>query len=170
MGRDKFRKGINPMALRGSQTIDGQSMIEASEIRDRIDWLEDLVNPECGKCQGYGENMEGWTVDKPNSGACDVCNGSGKRAPTDEDCSEAERAEYEALVRLRKDCERFESDYVLISEDYFEAYAQGLAEELTDVDFSKWPLTCVDWSKASEELKHDYSAVECMGTTYYVRD
>jgi hypothetical protein len=34
---------------------------------------------------------------------------------------------------------------------------------------ASWPLYCIDWKQAARDLQMDYSAVEFMGQTYYVR-
>lgn len=58
----------------------------------------------------------------------------------------------------------------LISDSYFETYAQELAEDcgmMTGGD--KWPYTCIDWDKAADELKQDYSSIDFDGETYWIR-
>jgi uncharacterized protein with von Willebrand factor type A (vWA) domain len=58
----------------------------------------------------------------------------------------------------------------LIHEDYFEEHARELAEELGAIDpDASWPLNCIDWEYAAEQLKHDYTIVEFDGDTFYVR-
>lgn len=60
----------------------------------------------------------------------------------------------------------------LIPEDDFEEYARDLADELGYMDnkaASSWPFTCIDWEKAAEELKQDYSQADYQGTTYLFR-
>lgn len=32
-----------------------------------------------------------------------------------------------------------------------------------------WPLTCIDWVQAAEELQQDYMSYEFDGYTYWVR-
>ena len=31
---------------------------------------------------------------------------------------------------------------------------------------AKWPYTCVDWERAADELRQDYSSTEFDGKTY----
>ena len=60
----------------------------------------------------------------------------------------------------------------LIADDYFEDYAQELAEETTPGCRNgavEWPFSCIDWEKAARELKQDYSMVEFDGETYWYR-
>jgi translation elongation factor EF-Tu-like GTPase len=58
----------------------------------------------------------------------------------------------------------------MIREDYFEEYAQQLAEDIGAIDANaSWPLSSIDWTAAAEALQQDYSTVEFLGHTYYVR-
>jgi DNA repair exonuclease SbcCD ATPase subunit len=56
----------------------------------------------------------------------------------------------------------------LIPEDDFTEYAQDLAEDCYNLP-DHWPFTCIDWGRAAEELKQDYSTVDYQGTTYLFR-
>ena len=58
----------------------------------------------------------------------------------------------------------------LVRESYFTRYAQEIAEDCGMVkDNAQWPYTCIDWEWAARELKHDYTAIDYDGVTYYVR-
>ena len=59
----------------------------------------------------------------------------------------------------------------MIRDSYFEKYAEVLADDLGMYDPHKlrWPLTCIDWEKAAEELKQDYTSVDFDGVEYWVR-
>ena len=58
----------------------------------------------------------------------------------------------------------------LIREDYFQEYAQQLAEDIGAISGQeRWPLTCIDWEQAARELQVDYSAVTFGEHTYYIR-
>lgn len=58
----------------------------------------------------------------------------------------------------------------LIREDKMEDYARETAEDcgMIPKDLG-WPCTCIDWDKATEEFKMDYTMTEIGGTTYYFR-
>lgn len=57
-----------------------------------------------------------------------------------------------------------------IREDYFEEYAQQLAEDIGAIDpNASWPLTYIDWEAAARALQMDYTSVEFLGNTYFVR-
>lgn len=59
----------------------------------------------------------------------------------------------------------------LIHEDHFEEHAREIAGDLygKEVREAKWPFYCIDWTKAAEELKVDYTGADFDGVTYYFR-
>ena len=58
----------------------------------------------------------------------------------------------------------------LIADSYFQEYAQDLAEECGMVDTNaRWPMTCIDWEQAAEELQMDYSNILICDYTYWYR-
>lgn len=76
------------------------------------------------------------------------------------------------LTTLRNDCGSSEWTYGLglINDDYFEQYAQELAEDIGAIDRNaSWPLYHIDWAAAAESLKVDYSSVEFEGSTFWYR-
>ena len=84
-----------------------------------------------------------------------------------------ERAELAALKSFADDVESYcnmRDGEALIRDDHFVKYAQELAEDtgMISRDVS-WPYTCIDWDKAADELKHDYSSAEWDGVTYWFR-
>ena len=85
-----------------------------------------------------------------------------------------EGQELTKLKAFAEEAESSSSDWsygaTLIHEDYFEDYARDLAAE-GDYDMKNelWPYTCIDWEKAAEELKQDYTSVDFGGETYWVR-
>lgn len=82
--------------------------------------------------------------------------------------------ELEALRALNEKGEDATVDWrygvTLIHEDYFEQYAEELAEDIALINRNAlWPLNHIDWKAAAEELKIDYTTVDFDGETYYVR-
>jgi len=58
----------------------------------------------------------------------------------------------------------------LIQRSHFKDYAQELAEEIGALDKEdKWPLNCLDWDRAAEELEEDYMEVDFGGVEYLIR-
>ena len=59
----------------------------------------------------------------------------------------------------------------LIRRREFKNYAQELAEDVGAVDENaKWPMNCIDWDQAANELEDDYSSVDFDGEEYLMRD
>lgn len=58
----------------------------------------------------------------------------------------------------------------LIRDGYFRDYAEQLADDIGAIDSSaSWPLNCIDWKRAAEELKVDYFSVDYDGVEYWIR-
>ena len=82
--------------------------------------------------------------------------------------------ELAALTTLADEAEDYAADWkhgeTLIRDSYFEKYAQELAEDIGAIDRNaSWPLGCIDWEKAAEELQIDYTSVDYDGVTYWIR-
>lgn len=76
----------------------------------------------------------------------------------------------DAIDDLAHEVGEWEDGATLIREDAFTGYAQELAADIGAIDDSHgWPLTYVDWERAADALKIDYTAVEFLGHTYYAR-
>lgn len=58
----------------------------------------------------------------------------------------------------------------LIADTYFVRFAEELAGDMGAVDPNgEWPLNCIDWERAANELQVDYTSVEIDGQTYWYR-
>lgn len=62
-----------------------------------------------------------------------------------------------------------QNESTLIAEDSFVQYAQELADDLGRV-VVEWPLYCIDWERAADDLKQDYAEVTFEGDTYLIRN
>jgi hypothetical protein len=88
--------------------------------------------------------------------------------------NDSEGEELKALKGLAEEAEGY-GDWAygeaLIRDSYFAEYAEQLAEDIGDYNSRevRWPYTCIDWGKAAEELKRDYTSVEFDGVTYWMR-
>lgn len=94
----------------------------------------------------------------------------------DEDNAEELRELAELIEELRGaggGDHQWEGDWFpseLIAEDDFEEYAEELADSIGAVPSNAaWPLTCIDWKEAAEQLAQDYSSVDYQGKSYYWR-
>lgn len=82
--------------------------------------------------------------------------------------------ELRILEELNEEGEACAPDWIygeyMIRESYFKDYAMDLADDLGLMEnCNQWPATCIDWDRAADELKMDYSEIEFDGVTYYVR-
>ena len=60
-------------------------------------------------------------------------------------------------------------DSGLISDYYFETYAQDFAESIGAISHDAgWPLYHIDWKAAAESLQMDFYSIEYQGTTYWM--
>ena len=88
--------------------------------------------------------------------------------------ADSDGLELKALEALQEEAEGYSPDWKygasLIADSYFEDYARELAEDIGAIkDDVAWPCTCIDWEKAADELRQDYTSVEFDGVTYLVR-
>jgi hypothetical protein len=58
--------------------------------------------------------------------------------------------------------------HTFIAEYDWENYARDLAEDQIGASH-EWPLDCIDWEKAAEELQVGYTSVDFDGETYWYR-
>jgi hypothetical protein len=65
--------------------------------------------------------------------------------------------------------EDWEYGATMIRADTFEDYAQEFADEIGAITSDSWPMGCIDWERAADELSIDYTTVEFLGHDYYVR-
>mgnify|MGYP003412182680 FL=1 len=57
------------------------------------------------------------------------------------------------------------------ADHYATEYAEELASDIGAIDQDAgWPLSHIDWEGAAEDLKDDYTEVEILGATFYLRD
>ncbi len=90
------------------------------------------------------------------------------------DSMSEERTELATLEALQDDCSGYAEDWkygaTLVRDSYFTDYAQQLAEDVCEMPSDvRWPYTCIDWERAADELKQDYTSVEFGNVTYWVR-
>ena len=86
------------------------------------------------------------------------------------DFDESEQEELTELESLRDEISEWKDGATLVAERDFEEYARQLAEDLGAIsEESSWPCNCIDWARAADELKMDYSEVTYQGTTYLYR-
>jgi hypothetical protein len=93
---------------------------------------------------------------------------------------EEQEDEFQALTELLDDLKDRGGDHhwrgslypiQLIREDHFEDHARDLAADLHGraIEDAEWPFGCIDWEKATDELKIDYASVDFGGEDYLYR-
>ena len=95
-----------------------------------------------------------------------------------EDDDKLEDYEVEELNNLRNLQDQWYSNeswtkygVTLIKDDYFEDYAREFAEDIGAISKdTEWPNTCIDWERASDELKNDYTLIDFDGVDYFARE
>jgi hypothetical protein len=78
------------------------------------------------------------------------------------------------LVDIVDQCEDY-GDWshgsTLVEDSHFGKYAYELAVDIGAVTGEEaWPLNCIDWDRAVNELKQAYCSVTFDGTSYWVRN
>lgn len=91
----------------------------------------------------------------------------------DDSWTEDDESEYQILKAFAEEGEGL-ADWLhgeaLIRDSYFETYAREMAEDIGALkDADHWPCTCIDWERAADELKQDYTSIEFDGVTYWGR-
>lgn len=127
-------------------------IIEIRDVIDRVEELEDEIS-------AFEEEAE------PEA----------KEVKTNEE----NKAELELLAAFLEECRDNGGDEawrehwyprLAIHESYFQEHAKELAEDLGLIYSSQdWPLNCIDWERAADELQRAYAVVEFEHETYYVR-
>jgi hypothetical protein len=128
-----------------------------TQIQALRDELEELEEREC--CPTCGDLI-----------ACTADERAENYPPTCAYDDPLDADERERLVELRAFEASIPDWHSLIHEDDFEAYARSTAEDTSSIDTSVWPATCIDWERAADELRSDYTSYEIDGVTFYGRD
>lgn len=89
------------------------------------------------------------------------------------DAGDSDAEELIALRKLQDEAEGsadWQHGETLIRDSYFEQYAEELADDIGAINSKAgWPLTCIDWKEAADQLKQDYMSVDFDGVTYWIR-
>ena len=92
-----------------------------------------------------------------------------------EPLSDEEHDEYATLGDLLQEIRNNAEDtpqagVALIADSYFEDYAREFAEDIGAVPRDAgWPTSYIDWERAADALKMDYTSIEADGRTFWVR-
>lgn len=91
-----------------------------------------------------------------------------------QDTHQDDAEELAILIALQDEASGYSPDWTygstLVRDSYFETYAQELADDLgLTRDNESWPYTCVDWERATAELRQDYTCISFDGVDYWIR-
>ena len=94
----------------------------------------------------------------------------GDAAPDDYVSEREDLAILEEFAKAASEVSDWEYNETFISDAYFERYAEELAREIGAIsDTDQWPVYFIDWEKAADALKNDYSEYTLNGFTYWAR-
>lgn len=162
------------------------NIIDSRDVIDRIEELEserqDIVDERDEAREGLEDaraELAEAETDEERAEAKEAINEAsdeiGRMAEKLAEWDDSEDAEeLAALKSLADECEGYAPDWkhgeALIADEYFEEYAQELAEDIGAIqrDLS-WPHDCIDWKQAADALKMDYTQVDFDGAAYWIR-
>ena len=138
---------------------------ELQSLKDAVDSaqeeLDQLTTSKPDEDEGL-KALEKWQAE------VDQAEADNRRAL--EDFGDDEQTELAELDEIEGYVSDWKHGETMIPEDSFEDYARELADDLGSIPKDAgWPCTCIDWKKAANELKYDYSTVTYQGTDYLVR-
>ena len=94
----------------------------------------------------------------------------GDAAPDDYVSEREDLAILEEFAKAASEVSDWEYNETFISDAYFERYAEELARDIGAIsDTDQWPVYFIDWEKAADALKNDYSEYTLNGFTYWAR-
>lgn len=94
----------------------------------------------------------------------------GDAAPDDYVSEREDLAILEEFAKAASEVSDWEYGETFISDAYFERYAEELARDIGAIsDTDQWPVYFIDWEKAADALKQDYSEFILNGFTYWAR-
>jgi hypothetical protein len=145
------------MTKRTEEIRNTQDIIDSRDVIARIEYLEDLK-----------------TAAEEDEDAETTLMSDGEEVKTNADFDTDEYEELKALQALADEASGYAPDWqygeALIRDSYFTEYAQELAEDIGAVNCdASWPNQYIDWERAADALKADYTSVDFDGVDYWVR-
>jgi hypothetical protein len=135
-----------------------EDVLDSRDVIARIDELESELREQFEAELNTGSDFEKWL----------------ERVADQQDFSMVDEAVELQILRSLAEEGAGSPDWAhgetLIRDSYFVDYAEQLADDIDAIKReANWPLNCIDWEKAAEQLKADYFSVEFDGVTYWVR-
>ncbi|CAM3285814.1 hypothetical protein FLLO111716_01050 [Flavobacterium longum] len=144
-----------------------------NDIVDIRDIIEQFEETETDFVNRFNEQHE------PNDAIAESDNDLFKAWLSEISNDDEEAADFELILSLLENLKGYGGDeqwrgdwypITLIRDDYFEDYAQQLAEDIGAVDRNAaWPNNCIDWKQAAKELEMDYSTIDFKKASYLYR-
>lgn len=142
----------------GDNILDSRDVIKKfDELNEELDTLKQVV----------ADAYDDWDQNRDDDGMIEALKQSV--------VSLQDWSDWDEYKQWKEFCEEGESlsewtyGETLILDDYFQAYAQQLADDIGATREEGWPNNCIDWEQAADQLKRDYTAIEIDGTTYWAR-
>lgn len=152
-----------------ANSIDNRDdIIDSRDVIARIEELEEEREALADALEHANEE-----ADDTQEGAAAVETATAALNDWDNNSDEAE--ELKQLRALATEAEGYSDDWrygaTLIRDSYFKEYTIDLARDLHGkaIDNAEWPFSCIDWEKAADQLKQDYTALDFNGVEYWVR-
>jgi hypothetical protein len=148
--------------------MDSRDVIERHEemTSERQGYVDEITEREEGLADVAEEN-----ADERSAAQDDLDAAREALKEWDEENGDELKALSDFVAEGENSAEDWTHGATLIRDSYFEDYAQELAEDLNGkaIRDAQWPFSCIDWTKAAEELQQDYTSIEFDGVTYWVR-
>lgn len=154
-----------------------QEGLASIDSRDVIEAIKDLTEERNEITEAAGARWDEARESEEHDSQCDciACQWTRETYVADalRDEWSGDSAEILAkLEKLQEDAEGY-SDWrhgaTLIADHYFETYARDYSEDINGTDSKGWPFDYIDWEKAADALKMDYTMVTYGTTDYWVR-
>ena len=134
-------------------------VLDSRDLQERIEELETEL-------EALTEDLEAAEEENDEAAIRDA-------QQTIEEWKDENQEELDELLAMKDECgPEWKYGVAFIAEEDFEEYAQDLASDLygEEIRNASWPFDCIDWEKAADSLRMDYSVIDYQGTTYLFRN
>ncbi len=142
-------------------------ILDSRDLYMRQDELETLESDRDDATAEYEEALENFENDEGTQEAVTLALENLKSAQ--DAFTDIEREELDILRAAEKEIDGYMHGVTLIHDSYFKNYARDYARDVTGytTDDNAWPLNCIDWDAAAEQLQSDFTEIMINGETYY---
>lgn len=141
-------------------------IIDSRDLYKRQQELDSLKSEVEDAQAEYDEAVENFENDEGTQEAVDDALKALKDAQ--DEFALPEQQELDMLNNLENEIDDWMHGTTLIEESHFPTYAKQYASDVAEMpDDLRWPFNCIDWDRAAEELKSDFTEVTIDGNTFY---